>query len=317
MTRRSAFLAAAGATAAVTFFPARRARAATAVRIGSLLSQNSAQAYYAQELGLYAKAGLDVEITSFQSGNASAAALVGGAIDVGIADALSLVSAHSHGIPMVYIAPASLYTKANPSYVVMVATNSPIVTAKDFTGKTIGVNGIKNILQIPTEAWIDNNGGNSKSVKFVEMPFPAQGPAILNGTVDAGLLSEPFITNNLDTGKLRVISVADKTIAPEFMYSGWAVMPDWANKNPDVVRKLIGVFTDAAKWANTNRPASAAMLVKITKMPADVANKMIRVYYGEKLNVAYLQPVVDAAAKYGAIPATFPAADIISPVALH
>jgi NitT/TauT family transport system substrate-binding protein len=317
VTNRSTFVRATVSIAAISAFPSRPARAATTVRIGALLSQNSAEAYYAQELGYFAKAGLDVEIVPFQSGNASAGALVGGAIDVGIGDALSVAAAHSHGIPIVYIAPASLFTKANPSYVVMVATNSPIAGAKGFNGKTIGVNGIKNILQIPTEAWIDNNGGDSKTVKFVEIPFPAQGPAILNDTIDGGLLSEPFITDNLATGKLRVISVADKTIAPEFMYSGWAVMTGWANANPDVVRKLVGVFADVAKWANTERTQSAQMLVKITKLAPDLAGKMIRVYYGERINPALVQPVIDAAAKYGAITAPFPASEIISQVALR
>jgi NitT/TauT family transport system substrate-binding protein len=314
---RAAFLSAASAAATVTLFPRRPARAAGVVRIGSLESQNSAEAYYAQELGLYAKAGLSVEINTFQSGAASSSALAGGAIDIGISDALSLASAHSHGIQLIYIAPASISTKSNPAYVVMVPSASPIATAKDFDGKTIGVNGIKNVLQIPTEAWIDNNGGDSKTVKFVEMPFPALGPAMLAGRIDGGLVSEPFITANLDTGKIRVISLAEKSIAPEFMYSGWATTPDWANKNPDAVRKLVSVFSDTAKWANSHLPESAQMLVRITKMEPDVANKMIRVRYGERLNAALLQPVIDAAAKYGAIPKPFPAAEVFSPVALR
>jgi hypothetical protein len=52
-------------------------------------------------------------------------------------------------------------------------------------------------------------------------------------------------------------------------------------------------------------------------MPAEIASKMVRSYYGEKLDPALLQPVVDAAAKYGAIAKSFPAADVISPAALR
>lgn len=42
---------------------------------------------------------------------------------------------------------------------------------------------------------------------------------------------------------------------------------------------------------------------------------MLRSYYGEKLS-PLLQPVIDAAAKYGAIANSFPASEIISSYAL-
>jgi NitT/TauT family transport system substrate-binding protein len=317
MMHRRRFLGAALAVGSVSFFPRRPARADDVVRIGTLTIDNTAEVFYAQELGMFAKAGLNVEIQIFQSGPASAAALAGGAIDLGIADSVSMASAHSRGLPLNYIAPATIYTKANPSYVLMVPATSAIKSAKDFNGKTLAVNGIKNILQIPTEAWIDNNGGDSKSVKFVEVPFPAMGPAMLAGTIDGASVSEPFITNFLDGGKIRAISVADKNVAPEFMFSGWTTTADWASKHPDAVKKLVGVFAEAARWGNANHEKSAQILVKASKMPPEVANKMIRAYYGERLDAALLQPVIDACAKYGTIAKPFPAAEVFSAVALR
>ncbi len=315
--RRATFLSSAAAASAVTLFPARPARADEVVRIGTLTIDNTAEVFYAQDVGMFSKAGLNVDVQTFQSGPASASALAGGAIDLGIADSVTMASAHSRGLPLTYIAPATIYTRANPSYVLMVPTASTIRTAKDFSGKTLATNGIKNILQIPTQAWIDNNGGDSKTVKFVEIPFPAMGAAIVNGTVDGATVSEPFVTNFLDTGKVRAISAAERNVAPEFMFSGWATTSEWALKHPDAVKKLVGVFAEAARWGNANHAQSAQILVKASKMPAEVANKMIRAYYGERLDALLLQPVIDAAAKYGTIAKAFPATDVFSPVALH
>ena len=314
--RRATFLSAAAA-GAVTFFPPRPARSDDAVRIGTLTIDNTAEVFYAQELGMFAKAGVNADVQIFQSGPASAAALVGGAIDLGIADSVSMASAHARGLPLAYIAPATIFTPAFPAYVLMVPSNSPIKSAKDFNGKTLAVNAIKDILQIPTQAWIDNNGGESKSVKFVEVPFPAMGPAMINGTIDGASVSEPFITNFLDTGKLRAISVAEKNVAPEFMFSGWTTTSGWAQKHPDAVKKLVAVFAEAARWGNANHSQSAQILVKVSKMPAAVANKMTRSHYGERLDAALLQPVIDAAAKYGTIPRTFSATEVFSPGALR
>jgi hypothetical protein len=52
-------------------------------------------------------------------------------------------------------------------------------------------------------------------------------------------------------------------------------------------------------------------------MPPDLANKLIRAYYGEHLDASLFQPVIDATAKYGVIPKPFPAVEIFNPAALH
>jgi len=313
---RPPFLGAA-ATAALVATLGGRARAADALRIGALLLDNTAEVFYARERGSFTRAGLDVDISVFPSGGAAGAALVGGAVDISIIDAVSMASAHAHGVPLAYLAPATIYTRAYPAYELLVPAASPIRTARDFNGKTVAVNALRNILGIPTEAWIDNNGGDAHSVKFVEVPFPTMAAAMLDGKVDAASISEPFITNALDSGKFRKISAAEKNVAPEFMFSGWAATVDWVAKHADVAKRFVGVMNDTAKWANANHPQSAQILVAVNKMPLEVAAKMERSYYGEKLSPALLQPVIDAAAKYGAIGQSFPASEVISTSALR
>jgi NitT/TauT family transport system substrate-binding protein len=312
---RTHFLLAA-TTVAAAWAPARAARADDTLRLGALLLDNTAEVFYARELGMFKRAGLDVEITTFPSGGAAASALVGGAVDISIGDVLTVAEAHSRNVPLSYLAPATVYTRAFPAYALLVAADSPIRTARDFNGKTVATNALKNILQIPTEAWIDNNGGDAKSVKFIEVPFPTMAPAILDGRVDAASISEPFITDALNSGKFRMISVSERNVAPEFMFSGWTTTTGYAAAHPDVIKKFVAVMLESARWGNANRPQSAQILVGINKMPVEVATKMMRSYYGEKLSAPLLQPVVDAAAKYGAIAASFPASEIISPYAL-
>lgn len=315
--RRDTFLSVAAAAGAVTLFPSRPARAVGTVRIGVLPLDNTAEVLYARDLGMFAKAGLDVDIQIFRNGSASAAAMAGGATDLGSTDALSIAAAHSHGLPLTYIAPAAIFTRANPSFALMVPAGSPIASAKDCNGKTLAVSSAKGLVQISTQTWIDNNGGDSKTIRFIEVPFAAMGEAMASGAVHAASESEPFVTNLLDGGKFSVISIADKNIAPEFMFSGWATTNDWASENAAIVQKLVGVFASVSKWANMNRPLSAQILMKASKMPGDVATRMNRSYYGGRLDASLLQPVIDAAAKYGAIAKTFPATEVFSPAALH
>jgi len=235
------------ATAALAVWAtARRASADDNLRIGALLLDNTAEVFYARELGMFKRAGLDVDITTFPSGGAAASALVGGAVDISIGDVLSIAEAHARNIPLAYLA-----------------------------------------------------------------------PAILDGRIDAASISEPFITNALDSGKFRTISVSERNVAPEFMFSGWTTTNGYAAAHPDVIKKFVAVLLESARWGNANRPQSAQILVGVNKMPLEVAAKMERSYYGEKLSPALLQPVIDAAAKYGAIANSFPASEIISSYALR
>lgn len=315
--RRNDFLTVSAAVAGGSLIPRVAAAQDAAIRIGAYTIDAAAEPFYAQEMGFFKKAGFDAVVTTFTSGNNIAAALLGGALDVGEIDLVSMASAHSRGLPLILLAPGALFVKNSQTSTLMVRTTSPIKTAKDLNGKVIGTNGIKNIVQIMGETWIENNGGDPKSVKFVEIPVFSMANAIVEGRIDAAILAEPFVSNALTEGKLRGISLAEKNVAPEFLTGAFATTIDWSQKHPDLAKKVVLAMNETAKWANANRPQSAMILTKISKLSPETANHMGRAVYGEKFDVALVQPIIDACAKFDAIPKTFPAAEIISPLALR
>src|ERR1700693_2139734 len=63
------------------------------VRIASSAAETYAQALYAQDLGLYQKAGLTAEVSILATGAAVSTAVVSGAIDIGISTTLNLANA--------------------------------------------------------------------------------------------------------------------------------------------------------------------------------------------------------------------------------
>lgn len=307
---RRTFAGLIAATAAGIAAGVRPAVAADAVRIGTIPIDPASECFYAQERGAFSRAGLDASIQTFSSGGAVAAGIVGGAIDVGNVDLVTVASAHARGVPLVVLAPAGVYTQAAQTYVLLVKQDSPIKGARDLAGKTIAVNGLKNINQIPTEAWIDNNGGDAKSAKFIEMPFPAMVPALEDGKIDAAAVTEPTLA--ITAGKYRVIALNEKNLAPTFMVAGWTARRDWVERNRDAARRYANVMFETAKWANANHAESADILTRATKLPLAIAQKMQRAYYGERMDAALIQPVIDATAKYGVIDKPFPASAIMA-----
>jgi NitT/TauT family transport system substrate-binding protein len=280
--------------------------ATTPVDIGS-------QVFYAQDKGFFKANGLDAQIQVISNGAAITAAVISGALDVAQANIASLAAAHEAGLDVVIIAPAGQYSSKVPTTALVVAKNSPIRTAKDLNGKTLAGNGLKNITQVGAFAWMDKNGGDPSTTKFVEMPFPDMPGALLAGRIDAAVIAEPELSAALSKGDVRVLGNCYDGIAKDFMIGAWFTTGTWARAHPDLVKRFEKAMVQTADWANKNQAASAEILTKYTKI--EVTPGMKRAVYADKLTPALVQPLIDGAAKYGITKKSFPANDIIAPEA--
>ncbi len=296
MKRRSAIAALTGLCVAPASLAAVENRT---VKIGDLPFDLLAQPYYAQDMGFFAKAGLQAQIESFTSGAPIAAAVAGGALDIGGANLVSLAIAHAHKVPFTVIAPSGVYSYKAPADALVIPLGSSIKTAKDFAGKIIGVNGLKNITQFATQAWIDKNGGDSSLVKFVEVSPSEQTMALASGRIDAATISEPYIEPTKKVA--RILSNCYDAVAPTFVVSGFFTTLDWARTNIDVVHRFQSAMKQAALWANTHRDKSAEILAKAANVDPQVVRAMYRSAYTDRFEPALMQPVIDVTVRYGGI----------------
>ena len=280
------------------------------IHVGAIPSEVAAELFYGVDMGFFKKAGLDVQIDFFSNGGAIAAAVASGALDLGLSDLMSVINAHAHGLPFVYAAPGLLTTLKAPTIGVLIPTASAIKDAKDLNGKSVAVSGLKNIAQIAVSEWIDANGGDSKTVKFVEVPFPQLVPALAGGRIDASAANEPWMTQAAEGGN-RLVFMDKGALSPAYLLSGWVTTKDWVQKNPDTLARFVSSIREIAKWANSNQAASSPILAKYSKIDIAVIQRMHRGTFAERFDPSYVQPVIDAAAKYGVITAGFPATAII------
>jgi hypothetical protein len=158
-----------------------RARAQTAItlRIASIPLESSCEAAYARDMGFLAKTGLEGDIQTMVNGAAIAAAIVSGGIDIGYIPVDTLAAIHQKGIPLVAVAPCTEYVSGAQTGALLVGANSPVHTGKDLTGKTVAVVALNGVTHLATRAWIDQTGGDSATVKYVELA-PSAMPATAN-----------------------------------------------------------------------------------------------------------------------------------------
>lgn len=315
MIRRSRALRLIGGVAAapavVAGFPAIvKSQTLTVVKVGIIPVDVAANVFYAQDLGLFAKAGLDVQTQAMSSGPVLAQAVAAGALDIGISNVATIGAAKLRGLPFLFIAPAAVVLPGQkPTDVVMVAQDSTLRPGASLNGKTIAINGLKDLQEIEARGWVDKFGGDSSTIKFVEVPFPAMGGALQEKRADIIFPTEPFSTANTNVGK--VIGDAFDGVGPRFLLLGWFAASSWVTAHPDVAAKFVAALRQASDWANGHRPDSAQMLVSHTKMPAEVAQKMVRATYGTTLDPAMLTPVLNLAQRYGLIAQPVSANDLI------
>src|SRR5476649_2677656 len=151
---RAVFLAA--FAVALAALPQADLSAATPAKVHVVvIDSDGFQAFFAQETGMFKRAGLDVEITNLAKGQAAVEAVATGNAQIGIANTLTLAQARERGLPIAWISPAAVAVNSNPSNAFVVWPSSAIKNAKDLTGKTVGTISLSGLIRLTLNAWID------------------------------------------------------------------------------------------------------------------------------------------------------------------
>lgn len=312
---RSSLLTGVGALGAVAL--AGRAPAVAQsrgkMRIG-FIPGDSTQTYFAKELGLFEKAGYDLELSPITNGAAITSAVVSGALDFGQTNVVALSGAHERSVPVSLVCATNYYlSKEATTGIVSVLADSPVRTAKDLEGKTVAVSGLREVAGLAVLNWMDANGADSTKAKFVEIPFAAMPEAVKQKRVDAAAFNLAFVPTLGQPGDaFRVIADAFDSVAPRWVISSWCAANDWTAKHPDDVRRFVDVMRAASIWANTHKDEAAAVLAKALNQDLARVKAIPRPTYETALTPALVQPGINLAAKYGVIKAAFPAQELLS-----
>ena len=268
----------------------------TVVNLINLPADSSSEVYYAEDMGFFKDAGLDVRITPMTNSGAIIAAVAGGGGDIGNSVVGSVADARGKGIPVLYIAPAGLSDNSSPTADLVTAKDSPIKNAAGLAGKTIAVSGLNDLAYFATRLWIDKNGGNSAESKYVELPFPAMAAALAAHRVDAAYIVEPFYA--IHESELQLLGHASAAVSTRFLATGWIASESWLQSHADIALRFAAAIHRTALWANGHHRETAAILVKYLKIDPTVADHMNRAVYATALEPRLVQPPIDAAAKY-------------------
>jgi len=298
---RARVLAFAAATAAA--LPAVvRAQVLEKVRIGAVPTDDMTPIFWGVKTGLYQKEGLDVEVVTTNSGSASTAAVVGGAYELGKASPVASLLARLRGLPLTIVANGALSDLKSNYNQVVVPVDSPIRHGADCNSKTGAAPGLNDTAQFGLMAWVDKNGGDAQTMKFVELPASATAAGLVAHRIDVSTLNEPLLTVALAAGSVRSLGNAHHAIGDRWVSAVYLARPDWARSHADVVRRWVRATYQSAIYANAHENETIPVMADVTKIPVATYEKMGRIPGCESSDSALLQPVIDLAVRYKALP---------------
>jgi ABC-type nitrate/sulfonate/bicarbonate transport system substrate-binding protein len=129
--------------------------------------------------------------------------------------------------------------------------------------------------------------------------------------VDAIVSYEPFRTANEASGQVRSLGAPYSAISKDMMYTAWIAMGPWVSQNRVAAAKFAQVIRQATEYTNPHFSELIPLMASVAKLAPETLQKLHRVRDATSLSPSFIQPVIDTAAHFKEIPASFPAQDIV------
>jgi ABC-type nitrate/sulfonate/bicarbonate transport system substrate-binding protein len=294
------------------------ARAADTVTIGTVgsASSNIWPVFIGQKKGFFAAENIALDVVYVQSSANLVQQLAAGSLDItmstGLVDPIRAVSQKAP------VAIVRLELQAPPYALI---AKPAIKTIKDLKGKLVSLGGPKDITKIYVERMLEPNG--VKPGEF-DMMFAgataARASALQGGAVDAAIVVPPYNFQAVAAGFNELGLTVD--YAPELPFSGSIVNRNWAEKNKDLLRRILAAHRKGVAWFYdpANRAEAVQILAEVSKIKAEDCEKsydfLVKGKFFEQDGVisrTKLNALVKAMQQLGDLPADFDTATLVMP----
>lgn len=296
-------LAATTMTATAVAAPfASRAQTLDKISVAVIPIADCAPIYLGKANGYFAKRNIDLTLSTQRSGNVIIPSVVSGQMQFGFSNVPSLLIAENKGLHFIGVAPgdASTGQRGHDFAAIIVPGDSPIATAKDLQGRTVAVNTLNNISDVSARAGVKAAGGDPRTVKFIEVPFPDMPSAIANHRIEAAWVVEPFLTIARGQGA-KVVDWPLVDVAPNVMIAVYFTSVKYAAANPGVVKRLKAAIEESLAYAETHANEVRKIIPTYTRITVAIAEKITLPAYPSKMNRQSTQALADLCLQDGLI----------------
>jgi NitT/TauT family transport system substrate-binding protein len=237
----------------------------------TVIAPTQATLWTANELGLFAKHGLDVELVLLVGAPLAVTALVSGETPIVHAGASAVITSNLQGSGAVLVAGG-----ANRFPYVLFVTDE-IKRVEDLRGKKFGVSRIGSADNAAAITVFNRLGIKDTEITYVQAgSIPARLAAMQTNALQATLLQAPETLKAKEIGMRPLLDFTKLDV--EWQQNGVATTRDYIKKKPDTVRRFIRGFVEGSAYNLTNPKGAQKILQKYLAIKDD---KSVQESYNE------------------------------------
>jgi NitT/TauT family transport system substrate-binding protein len=272
------------------------------ITVGIVPVIDTAPLFLGIEKGFFANRGLDVTPVPAPGGAVVVPAVLTQQNQFGFSNVVSLLAARDAGLPLAAIAGGSSSTGSveDDFSAVLVKNGSSLRRPRDLEGKTVAINSLNNIGDTTIRTAVEKDGGDPKTVKFIELPLPEMPAQLSQGRVDAVWTSEPFRSQILGSGG-RVLFNNLVATHPRLQLAQYFTSEEFKAENPGVVDDFVSGLNESMTYASEHPDEAREILLTYTRITREVADSVVLPDWPLELNRESTLALGVAARKYGTI----------------
>ena len=273
----------------------------TPVTLAVLPDVEVAPIYLGKAQGIFARNGLDLKLVQASS-DMVVPGVLSGEYDYAYSNDMSVIVARSQGLPMKIVAGAASSTgvRGGDFAGLVVANGGAVASVRDLKNKTVGVDSLKGLSETAVRASMRKAGGDDASIKFLEVSPNDVPAALAAGRIDAGWVSEPYLSVALAQGD-RLLSNPYLDLDGQLSSGVYFADEDWVAANGALAQRVTKALNESVAYAQSHPDQVRQTLPAYLKISSDLAERIVLPQYSSDVTLSSLQVLAHAAEHDGLI----------------
>jgi NitT/TauT family transport system substrate-binding protein len=248
---------------------ASNSSAAKPLKIAVLPIIDTLPMYVAQQEGLFARYGVNVEFVPVASAPERDQLLAAGGADGTINETLAVMLFNKEKPQMQVVRYALRPTETNGHFFIIASPKSDISSIDGLKGVEIGVSQ-GTVIEYVTDRLLQAAGFTSGEIKTIAVPkIPDRMALLASGELQAGVMPDPLAALVVSQGG-RI--VADDSKHPEYGFSVISFRKDVIDSQPEAIKGFLAAIEDATALVNADPAKYKNVLSEQKIVPAPLMN---------------------------------------------